>query len=165
MKDFDIEFDISGIKAIKEAARKASTKHLRFGWLDGKKYPASHKNAGLYVAQVAQWQEYGTKNIPARPYAMLAFMKTKTTSLPLIQEYFKDVCNGVYNEGRLQEIAKDGKKNFKDGVMNQGFKALSATTIKIKGHSFQLDHTGFLLNNYDVKVYKTSVDKIDPRAL
>ena len=159
--EITIEEDYSGLKSIYEAARKAHTKHIRFGWLNGKKYPSSHKNKGLYIAQVAEWQEYGTSTIPARPYAITNFLQMTTKALPDITEYFKAVCNGKYEVSHLNKIALAGKKNFSDLVISQGFKPLANSTIRIKGHDFQLDHTGHLLQNYDVKVYHRNINKID----
>lgn len=158
--DFKIDEDLTMISNIKEAARKASTKHLRFGWLNGKKYPASHKNKGMYIASIAEIQEYGTTNIPARPYAMTSFLKVTTSALPDIENYFQCVCKGYYDYSALDSIVAKGKKTFSDLVMSQGFTALSPITVRIKGHNFQLDDTGYLLQNYDVKVYKTSFKNI-----
>lgn len=158
--DLKIDEDFTGIKNIYEAARKATTKHLRFGWLNGKKYPASHKNKGMYIASIAEIQEYGTTNIPARPYAMTSFLKMTTKAIPDIEEYFRCVCKGYYDVSILNKIAADGKKTFADTVLAQGFSALSPITVRIKGHDFQLDDTGYLLQNYDVKVYKTKFDKV-----
>lgn len=157
--DFKIDFDMSGLNNVIKAAQQAHTKHIRFGWLNGKRYPATHKNKGLPIAQVAQWQEYGTHNIPSRPYASVSIYKTAFESLDDIKAYFISVCNGSYNVTPLNSIAARGKKTFSDTVMNQGEKSLSPTTIRIKGHNFQLDHTGYLLQNFDAKVYKTNFEK------
>lgn len=159
--ELTIEEDYSGLQDIYKAAKKAHTKHIRFGWLNGKKYPSSHKNKGLSIAQVAEWQEYGTHNIPARPYAMTNFLQMTSKALPDIKDYFLSVCNGKYDVSHLNKISKDGKKNFSDLVINQGFTPLSKITIRIKGHDFQLDDTGHLLQNYDVKVYHRNINKID----
>lgn len=157
--DFKMEFDTTVLDNIYKAAKQAHTKHIRFGWLDGKKYPATHKNKGLPIAQVAQWQEYGTHNIPARPYAAISIYKTANESLEDIKDYFLAVCRGSYDVSYLNNIVARGKKTFSDTVMNQGEKSLSPTTIRIKGHDFQLDHTGYLLQNFDAKVYKTNFEK------
>lgn len=157
--DFKIDLDLSGLNNVIKAAQKAHTKHIRFGWLSGKRYPATHKNKGLPIAQVAQWQEYGTHLIPSRPYASISIYKTVFESTEDIKNYFLAVCEGTYNPNYLNNITARGKKTFSDTVMNQGEKSLSPTTIRIKGHNFQLDHTGYLLNDFDAKIYKTNFEK------
>lgn len=156
-----IEEDYSGLAAVLDAAKKAQARHIRFGWLNGKRYPSSHKNRGMYIAQIAEWQEYGTHNIPSRPYAMLNFLQMTTKAIPDIEKYFKSVCSGYFDDSHLDKIAEDGKKNFASIVMGQQFARLSKVTIRIKGHSFQMDDTGYLLHNYEGKVFKRDLKKID----
>ena len=41
---------------------------VRVGFLESARYPASENQAGLHVATVAFWNEFGTSNAPARPF-------------------------------------------------------------------------------------------------
>lgn len=162
--ELEIEMDTKMLDTVYKQVVSASKKHLRYGCLDKKKYPASHKNKGMYIAQIAEWQEYGTFNVPARPYAMVNFLQQTSLIMPLVSNYFKSACYGQTDITILNKIAESGRKGYKDLVMAQGFERLSDTTIRLKGHDFQMDHSGYLLNNYNVKVYATSFDKIDSRA-
>lgn len=41
---------------------------VKVGFLEGATYPGDDENAGLPVAQVAFWNEFGTSRAPARPF-------------------------------------------------------------------------------------------------
>ena len=66
--DFKVVEDMSGLKRVLKSVNAAHQRQIRFGWIDKKKYPSTHRSRGLYVAQVAFWQEYGTSKFAARPY-------------------------------------------------------------------------------------------------
>ncbi len=174
---FTTELDLTKVDEIVKACKVAHNKHIRFGWINGKKYPRGSGNINLHIAQVAAWQEFGTQanglplykggngnGIPARPYLTKSFLKTIDAVKPDIENYFKDVCKGVYKEEHLKKISETGKKQYYDLVAAQGFKGLADLTIKLKGHAIQMDETGILLKNFDVDVFKTNIDKIDKRA-
>jgi hypothetical protein len=42
--------------------------HVRVGFLESATYPATANGKSLHVAQVAFWNQYGTRRSPARPY-------------------------------------------------------------------------------------------------
>jgi hypothetical protein len=55
--------------ALQSLAHKiGNTGTLKVGFLEGATYPATGKGKSLSVAQVAFWNEFGTKRAPARPF-------------------------------------------------------------------------------------------------
>lgn len=162
--DLDVVLDTTVMDKIQKDLISASNKHIRIGWVDKKSYPAKGKNRGLTVAQVASWMEFGTKTIYPRPSLSMTLGMVKKDSKHLIVEYFKDVIKGGNGSKQLNNITSVAKSSHKDVVMSQGFRALSPITIRIKGHNFILDQTGLMLNSFDAKVYKTSIDKIRSTA-
>lgn len=157
----DIRMDMSKFNLIYKAARQARNQHLRFGWVDKKRY-SSDKNKGLYVATVAYWQEFGTTangkvHIPARPYFRQLANKVRYDYNGSIRTYFRAVCTGGATDVVLQSIGKKIVKDYRDIVGRQIHKKLATSTIKIKGHSYQLDHSGLLLSSFDYKVVKKAI--------
>ena len=54
--------------ALRNAVSKAAGGTVRVGILGTQTYPAKDGKGDVSVAQVAYWNEYGTANIPARPF-------------------------------------------------------------------------------------------------
>lgn len=164
----NVELDITNLNQILSACKKAHTKHIRFGWINGRKY-ADKKNKGLYVATVARWNEFGTSSnglplfnggnggMVARPSLSQTFYFVEGGLKPLIEKHFKDICRGVYSKTNLEVMNRHIEKSFSDVVVNQNFASLSDITIKLKGHSFILEGTtGKLLSNFESKTFSTN---------
>jgi len=61
------------LSEIAERVKNLTSKRLKVGWLEGKSYPGTDTT----VAEVAIWQEFGTKTIPARPFMRPAIADNK----------------------------------------------------------------------------------------
>lgn len=170
--DFKAELDLTMINNIAKACKQAHTKHIRFGWINGRKYTGKI-NKGLYIAQVAQWNEFGTKSnelplfkggnggMPARPSLTYTRLSVEQSLKPFIKDYFLSALDGRYESSKLDTMNNHIKKSFSDVVMNQGFIKLKPTTIKLKGHDFILDGiSGMLLHNFESKTFSTNYSKI-----
>lgn len=58
-----VSVDLSGLKQLQKALESASGETLQVGWLSSANY-----DGDTPVAQVAFWQEFGTKSAPPRPF-------------------------------------------------------------------------------------------------
>ena len=161
----DIKFDDIKLKAIVKACTTGSKRHIRYGWLDRKKYPNSSRHKNLYVAEVAYFQEIGTRrhgklHIPPRPYLRLTISKVRNAYSSHIENYFKSLCNGYVDTTSLNIMAVEIKKDYNESVLSQKYRRLADKTIDLKGHGFQMDETGLLLTSFKAKVYKQSFEAI-----
>lgn len=161
----DIKFDDLKLRDIVRACSQGANKHIRFGWLDKKRYPNSSRHKNLYVATVAYFQEYGTRqdgkiHIAPRPYLRLTKNKVKNSYNNEIREYFKSICSGNVDITILNKITVEIKKDYDGSVISQKYKSLAEQTIKLKGHGFQMDETGLLLTSFKARVYKQSFENI-----
>ena len=163
--NLDIDFDDSYLKNIKRACKKGNVRHIRFGWIDKKKYPSGHKNEGTYIASVAYWQEFGTRgesgvHIPPRPYFRQLVNKVKFGYNEEIKKYFQSLCTGLVDNITLISLATEITKDYNEVVLSQSNKKLSPITIRIKGHTYQLDDTGVMLTSFKAKVFQQSFENI-----
>lgn len=163
--DFKVIEDMSGLKRVVKSVNAAHQRQIRFGWIDKKKYPSNHRSRGLYVAQVAFWQEYGTSKFSARPYFRQLINKVKREFHSDIVSYYQQAINGHVNDQLLQTMANEINYKFHSHVSRQVNKPLSDTTIRIKGHDFQLDDSGLLLNSFNAKVFKQNFENIKLKSV
>ena len=163
--NLDIDFDDSYLKRIKKACNKGNVRHIRFGWIDKKKYPSGHKNEGTYIASVAYWQEFGTigengEHIHPRPYFRKLVNKVKFGYNEEIKKYFQSLCTGLVDNITLISLATEITKDYNEVMLSQSNKKLSPITIRIKGHTYQLDDTGVMLTSFKAKVFQQSFENI-----
>lgn len=162
MVTLTINQDLSGFKNLKKELNKLKSRHIKFGWINGKKYPASHKNAGKYIASIAVLQEYGFDKIPRRAYfrQMINTIKHSSKYRSDIGEIFVSALHGNLDESKLNKLAQELPKDYNESVLRQNKKPLAEYTVSIKGHTFQMDHTGYMLTNFSSKVFKQSVEAV-----
>lgn len=84
-----VSVDLSAIKNLQEALVQANSENLQVGWLSSAKY-----NDGLPVAQVAYWQEFGTKTAPPRPFFRPAIADNETKWAALVESGANAVIEG-----------------------------------------------------------------------
>ena len=156
----DVKLDTSGIKQLEKSLKGITKKHIRYGWIDGKIYPASSANKGIPIAQVAHWQEYGkagtpqTPPIPSRPYFRQSIAMTKVNYTTNLSTIFLDVVHNRNTITNLNKLAVELVKDYSESVLRQNFEALSGYTVLKKGHSYQMDDSGIMMNNFKARVYK-----------
>ncbi len=100
-----ITSDLSKLKDLERHCRTLNKRHIRFGWYEGKNYPADHDNRGISIAQVAYWQEYGYGAIPSRPYFRQAVNKVKRGTRGQIKTIFLTGIHGNNISSGLQRLA------------------------------------------------------------
>ena len=153
----DNTIDLKGLQKLEKSCKGINKRHIKFGWIDGKSYPASSDNAGIPIAQIASNHEFGT-GVSQRPYFRQTIDMTKENYNAELKNIFLNVIYGTNTATSLEKLAGELVKGYKESVARQNYKALSPITIAIKGHSYQMDDTGVMITNFKSKVYRTSLN-------
>ncbi|MGL4898009.1 MAG: HK97-gp10 family putative phage morphogenesis protein [Cetobacterium sp.] len=95
---------------------------------------------GTPVELVALFLEFGTKNMPPRPFMRNTIRKNK-----------KKWSNLLRNSKNFDIVGKQIINDIKTSIINGNFEPLKPSTIKKKGNSYPLIDTGTL---YDSLIYK-----------
>lgn len=151
------------MKNLEKHCRTLNKRHIRFGWYEGKNYPASHPNRGISIAQVAYWQEYGMigKNIiPSRPYFRQSINKIRYGSRNQIKTIFLTGIHGNDVTGGLDKLANSIVLQYQTAVAMQNYQKLSDYTVNLKGHTYQMFDSGVMMANFKAKVYKQKQEHI-----
>ena len=80
-----------------------------------------------------------------------------TTNLSTI---FSDVVHNRNPITNLNKLAVELVKDYSESVLRQNFEELSGITVAKKGHSYQMDDSGIMIENFKSKVYRTSMDTV-----
>lgn len=155
----DIKADLNGLRKLEKQCKSISKKHIKFGWIDGKRYPTSSSNAGVPIAEIASKHEFGT-GVTQRPYFRQAIDIARRTHKPEITNIFLNTIYGTSTVTSLEKLSNELVKDYSESVLRQNYKALSPVTIAIKGHSYQMDDTGVMIDNFKSKVYRTSLNSV-----
>lgn len=159
-----IDYDFTDLQTLHKNINKLNNRHIKVGWLKAKK----HKGSGLYLAQLAYMQEYGTQKdngkIPARPYVRQTMKDWGNILRSDAGNVFEKMLKNQDFESEITKIGYKSKIAFHNSVMKQNMRKLAEWTIDKKGHSFQWDDTGQLLHNFDYQVYKSSLTKAERQA-
>lgn len=119
-------------------------KTLKVGIFETAKYPN-----GEYVASVGFWNEYGTINIPARPFFRNAIAKNKQKWIGAFQNFAKKAQDCESAMEMLGEIASG---DIKDSITSLNTPPNAPSTIKKKKSSNPLIDTGLLRNSISYEV-------------
>ena len=157
-----LDEDWSGLRRMEKSLRELQHRHIRWGWLSNINHPTKDGKRGEYsVAQIANFQEYGTDKIPARPYFRQALILNRHKyNTKDIAEIYRSALTGLVDHVKLNALAEELVKDYHESVLRQNFKKLSEYTIELKGHSYQMDDTGLMLTSFEAKVYKQKQDAI-----
>lgn len=164
--DVDIKLDTSGIKQLEKSLNGIKKKHIRFGWIDGKSYPSGHPSAGLKIAQVASYHEFGVKAstdkpaIPQRPYFRQTIQKVRYGFKGELMEIFNDVIHNKPPMPALTKLSNSLSKQYQISVARQNFQGLSEYTIKLKKHNYQMVDSSIMQNSFQSKVYRTNLNSV-----
>lgn len=98
-----VSVDLSQLRQLQKALEEAQSESLQVGWFDSANYDGSTP-----VAQVAFWQEFGTKSAPPRPFFR-----------PAVDE----------NEGKWANLVESGASAVLEGraTMSDVFNGLGLT--------------------------------------
>lgn len=118
---------------------------VKIGFFEGATYPD-----GTPVAQVAFWDEYGTKHSPPRPYfrRMIAAHSSEwgpaLAKIAKANNYDMEVCLGLMGEGIKDQLVTS--------IVEFTTPGNAPSTIKRKGFDKPLDHTGVMIRSPSYEV-------------
>ncbi|WP_416861556.1 HK97-gp10 family putative phage morphogenesis protein [Helicobacter ganmani] len=135
------KFDIANLKVKINTKNKSG--RLEVGILGGK-YPN-----GLNIAQNAKYQEFGTFNIPPRPFFRNAI---KANKRKWVESYRKGLKARDLNA--VERVGVLAASDVKASITNLKTPPNAPSTIQIKGSSNPLIDTGFLRSAIDYEVKK-----------
>ena len=128
--------------ALRDAVSKAAGGVVRVGILGTQKYPAKDGKGDVSVAQAAYWNEYGTANIPARPFFRNTIAEKQDewadNAASRLQQADGDVGKA------LALIGEDVKGDIVETIQNFNEPENAPSTVKKKGFNKPLIDTGDL---------------------
>lgn len=133
------KFDIANLRAKLQTKNKQGS--LEVGILKGK-YPD-----GLNIAQNARFQEFGTYNIPPRPFFRNALKQNQKKWIAFYKSGLKQRDANIV--GKVGVMASS---DIKMSITKTLTPPNAKSTIKKKGSSHPLIDTGLLRNAIDYKV-------------
>lgn len=117
---------------------------LEVGFFETAKY-----QDGKYVASVANIQEFGTLEIPARPFFRTAISKNQGKWLGIFKNQF--LVNQDFNLS-LNQVGEVARGDIIASIMKTNTPPNAEATIKAKGSSKPLIDTGFMRGSVTFKV-------------
>lgn len=139
IKAIILKFDIANIKVKLQTKNKQGS--LEVGILEGK-YPN-----GLNIAQNARFQEFGTYNIPPRPFFRNALKQNQKKWITFYKRGLKQRDTNIV--GKVGVMASS---DIKMSITKTLTPPNAKSTIKKKGSSHPLIDTGLLRSAIDYKV-------------
>jgi hypothetical protein len=135
----------------------ASGEGVKAGFLEGVRYSATHPIRGtarkpLLVAQVAFWQEYGTKRAPARPFFRTTIAKKSAlwgTILSRGLVYYK--MDGAKALAALGTVMQS---DIRESIVNWSTPPNAPRTVAIKGFNDPLIDDGTMQRVVNYQVMK-----------
>lgn len=124
----------------------ADKNQLKVGFFETSKY-----QNGIYVADVAKNNEFGTLQIPSRPFFRNAIENNSKKWVNFLAQDLVKSENAEISYNRLGEVARG---DIVKSINQTNSPANSPLTIKAKGSSKPLVDTGFLRANVTFKVEK-----------
>ena len=130
----------------KELKPLADKNQLKVGFFETSQY-----QNGIYVADVAKNNEFGTLEIPSRPFFRNAIENNSKKWINFLAQDLVKSENAEISYNRLGEVARG---DIVKSINQTNSPANSPLTIKAKGSSKPLIDTGFLRANVTFKVEK-----------
>lgn len=126
---------------------------VNVGWFEDQRY-----DDGTSVAQVARWNEFGTKaGIPQRPFmrtAMVQHEKDWIEKLKTIVQKEMDKEKSVNIDAALKKFGELVAGDIQETILTGGFQPNAPSTIKRKGHSTPLVDTGVMISSIQARTDK-----------
>jgi hypothetical protein len=103
---------------------------------------------GKSIAEYAAYNEFGTKNIPSRPFMRNAFDKNKTLLYNFVDTQYNNVlARRLSARNALGIVGQYFQNTIQKSIEQGGFESNDPKTIKQKGSSKPLIDTGTMRNS------------------
>lgn len=123
---------------------------VKVGFLEGATYPGTDESAGLPVATVAFWNEFGTVKAPARPFFRNAIAKNSPEWGSQLGAALKaSNFNAKTAMGIMGEVIKG---QVVQSILDTNSPPLAPSTVKRKGFDKPLVDTGVMQRAVDYVV-------------
>jgi hypothetical protein len=137
-----------GWKDIMHCFRRLNGKTIKAGVLEG----AGSEANGASIAEVATYNEYGTRRIPSRPFIAIATDESKGWQGE-IKRQVGGITSSADVNGALNTIGEQMKKDIKNVIGDRSkLKPNAPSTIAKKGFDAPLIDTGKLQEAIDYEV-------------
>lgn len=134
-KNLNLENELKGL---------IKNKNLEVGFFEVSKY-----DNGVYVASVASFNEYGTANIPPRPFFRNAVAKNSNKWNDILTNELRNSVDVELAYHRVGEVAKG---DIVESIMQTNTPPNSPLTIAKKKSSKPLVDTSFMRSSVNYKV-------------
>jgi hypothetical protein len=112
------------------------------------------------VAQYAYWNEFGTKDIPARPFIRSYPLKEKEALARLQENLYKQVLHGTMSgEEALTEYGSRVQDGIKDNIVDGYYVPNSPETIERKKSDRPLIDKGAMRESIRVTISERGIDE------
>lgn len=136
------------LKATMEAVKSIASSSVEAGYFDekAKRKPKAGERGTLTLAQVAKYNNEGTKKIPARPFMKTAMQTSfAKKNSKKIKAQLAGLIQGKGAKGILQALGVLGTSSIQHNIRNGDWKPNSPSTVKKKGSDKPLIDTSQLL--------------------
>lgn len=117
---------------------------VRVGYQRGK---TKEKETEADLVDIAAWNEFGTKNIPARPFMRMSVDDNKETINKMCQSQVKRLKDGAAAEDILNQFGVMQKGLIQKKISDGDFEPNADSTVKRKNSSRPLVDTGVMRNS------------------
>lgn len=142
-----------GSKFLKELNRLASLR-VKVGFRGGSNTEAD----GADVCQVAVWNEFGTSEIPSRPFMRQSTDNHKSQISDFMSNQKQEILNGADAENILKELGIFQKGIIQEEIVEGTFTPNAPSTVKKKGSSRPLIDTGLMRQSVQYLITKKGGD-------
>ncbi len=145
-----VKVNLTALKNLSKSLGEASNKQMQVGWFSSANY-----KAGLPVAQVAFWQEYGTKTVPPRPFFRPAIDDNQSKWGALVESGFKAVIEGGATvDNVFNGLGLTVQADIKNAI-NSTHQELSPVTLALR----KLRDDGYTINGTLVGAVADAVNR------
>lgn len=145
-----VSVDLSALKKLSKTLKSAHAEKLQVGWFSSANY-----KSGLPVAQVAFWQEYGTKTAPPRPFFRPAIDDNQNKWGALVESGIQVVIEGSATiDNVFNGLGLTVQADIKNAI-NSTHHDLSPITLALR----KLRDDGYTINGTLVGAVADAVNK------
>lgn len=138
--------------------KNANDAGVSVGWFQDQRY-----DDGTSVAQVAKWNEFGTKaGVPERPFMRETKMRKEREWIEQLKTLIqKAIDNDKSIELALKQFGEIAKGDIQETILSGGFKPNAASTIKRKGAGkMPLIDTGVMISSIQARTDKELLENV-----
>jgi len=142
--------DTKAWQKLKKNLMKLDDSRVQVGWFEGQNYGPDNDN--LPIAQVAKWNEEGTRTSPPRPFMRVGFKSEIQNSKAVFEDIIKSVVDGKSPLVALKQSSKAFEDMLKDSINKWDSPPNSPATVDNKGFNNPLIETGTMRDSVSSRI-------------